>query len=413
MPDAPGDVATLPPLSTAATRLTAVVAGSAAAPATVNAAAVASRAALGDPATLTPNRAVPGTAPADPGALSADEQAIVRDVIATANRHQNLYLEAGVPYYRGWNYLANLVWYLRTMYNPEGRELTADELAALKKTYGGRNYKIPASGGKPIPTLGPKGWPPAWNAIFFGGVIPFTQQVLKEIRAPDFADIKLAGDTYASTSPLRSYHAKLHGDAAKDARGDSRRLQVLAIGKEWLGTEYAQGHPEETDGKQYGRRPTLDCSGFVATVFSDHRLGFLRNEAGKLTVTLGSQVSTQYATAVRYPDLFRIVKGPKCTRVGTRLKDSAIPQVDAKVEQVAFSGPVLAGDIGMTGMKTAPCRGDDGFIESDFRHVVIFTGRSAGKGAYECIHAPDVGEGVDIGAKSLEGDVGVLIRPVL
>jgi hypothetical protein len=168
----------------------------------------------------------------------------------------------------------------------------------------------------------------------------------------------------------------------------STRLKLITVAKGELGWEYAQSNPEETIGAEYGRRRTIDCSGFVRLVYSRAGTG----------ISLGSTVTSQYIYSILHPDRLRVMKGPRCTQVGSetvKRGSETVPVIEEIVGNEGLTGDILAGDIGIRGMKKAPYRGPDGGVVSDFSHVVVFTGRSL-NGQLEYIHAPDQGEGVDI-----------------
>ncbi len=367
----------------------------------------------GNNAEIAPPTAAAAAGPADPTILSEDERALLEYLIRN-DRNQNFYRYGGEdpPYYYGWFYLTNLLWYIRTTFNKSGERLTPDRMASLQKDYGAkRNARVPANPTKQdpeIPRLGPPGPPPEWFGLLFGGIIPFAQSVLARIRRPYFEDITLAKGQYQSSSPIRTYHAKDHGDPARDAAADSRRLELLATAVKYLGTEYQQKHPETKQGREFGRKLTLDCSGFTARVYAE--LKVLVDERTKAVIDLGSRVSDQYFKTISYPETLRVVMGPRCTLLaGAPRRGSGAPPIEPTIEDVPFDGTVLTGDLGLTRMRKRPYRKGDGTVDSDFGHVVMFTGRKVGN-QYECIHASNYGECVDFGARAIS-DVGVLIRP--
>lgn len=369
----------------------------------------------GDASAVTPTTAAAGASGPDPAVLSRDEEDLLEHLISN-RRNCNLYLrDGGLPHYRGWFYLTNVIWYLRTVYNKSGARLTPDQMASLKKDYAApRNARVPANPTEEdpeIPREAPAGPPHAWNALLYGGVIPHAQKVLSRLRIPCFKDItRQENGRYESSSETRSYRAKHHGDPVKDAAADSRRLELLMNAVKYLGTEYQQRHPElQPNWKKFGRKLTLDCSGFISQVYADSKV--LVDSRTNAVLHLGSQVSDHYFKAVSYPDTLRIVMGPRCKLLaGSPPRVHGSPLVEESVEVVPFDGTVLTGDLGLSGMTTTPHRQANGTIGSSFTHIVMFTGRKVGN-SHEYIHASDVGEGVDFGVRSFS-DFKVLIRPI-
>ena len=322
-----------------------------------------------------------------PSVLSEDERTVLRGLIQR-KCHRNR------PSYRGLSCLTNIVRFMRRTRLTEPRAPSAQELTAIVDTFakdgtikvpGGDENKGWHTGIRPLPS-------PEWLQLYWGGIIPFVQEVLSELRVSAFSDITEQNGMYATSDEKRAHRAQGEGE-----RLASTRLALVSHSHGYLGWEYAQGNPEKKVGAEYGRRPTIDCSGFIGAVY----------HASGLNLGFGGTVSSEYFVSIYHPEKMSVIKGARCVRQGTESVRrpelvSVVPKIADEVEQVSLNGPVMAGDLGLRGMKIAPHRDPDGGVRCDFGHIVMFTGRTIGTES-EYIHGPDFGTVVDVQSAPLAG----------